>query len=128
MRKIITIAVVLVVAFVFMRSKGLGFGDLMELAKGEFEQSRSDTKALVSGEYSKRMARELREEAAKMPAAQYGEGIDAELNRELAAERKRMMEERARNVQKIGAEVLKGDVETLKRRAQQNARQAGGSP
>ena len=128
MRKIITIALVLVVGFIFMRSKGLSFSDLADLAKGDLTQAGSDTKALMSGEYSERMARQLREGAAKMPSAQSGEGIDAELNRELAAERKRMMEERAQNAQKIGAEVLKGDVETLKRQAQQNARQAGGSP
>ena len=129
MRKIIVAVVVFGVAIIVMRSYGLSFGDLMALADRELTRAGSDTKELMSGEYSERMARQLREEAARMPStrAPTGEGIDGELNRELAAERKRMLEERAQAAQKLGADVLKGDVETLKRQVEKQARQSGGS-
>jgi hypothetical protein len=39
-----------------------------------------------------------------------------------------MMEERAQQLEKVGAQVLKGDVEPLKRQVEENARRAGEAP
>lgn len=127
MRKIIVGAIVLGVAFTAMRMQGMGFSDLVAFATGEVKQARSDAKALTSGEYSDRIARKLRDEAAAQPSARGG-SYDSELNRELAADRKRMIEQRAESVQKLGAEMLRGDVETLKRQVRTQAREAGNSP
>ena len=57
----------------------------------------------------------------------YGSGIDGELNNELAAERKRMLEERAEVARQNTDRLLKGDVEVLKRSVRDNAQKAGGS-
>ncbi len=128
LRNFIVGAVVLGVAVVAMRTFGLSFSDLVGLAKEQVTKARTDTKALLSGEYTERVARKIRDEAANLPSARpkSGDDSDAELNRELAAERKRMLEERAQTVQKHVGELLRGDVETLKRQVDKQARQAGG--
>jgi len=123
--KIIVGAVVLVVAVVTMRMKGLSVSDLLQLAKEEIAHSQAETKAVMSGEYTERYARTLREEAAKLPSAPAAsnDGIDNELNRELAAERKRIMEQRAEAVQKLTSDMLHGDVDAMKRQVEKQARQ-----
>ena len=97
----------------------------LQLAKEEIAQSKAETKAVMSGEYTDRYARTLREEAAKMPStpAAADAGTDNELNRELAAERKRMMEQRAAAVQKLSTDMLSGDVEAMKRQVEKQGRQ-----
>lgn len=127
-RNLVVGAVVLGLAVVALRMFGLSFSDLVRLAKEEVTQARTDTKALMSGEYTESVARRIRDEAANRPSARAkpGDGLDSELNRELAADRKRMLEERARAVQEHSGEILRGDVETLKRQVDKRARQAGG--
>jgi hypothetical protein len=124
MRKIIVGAVVLAVAIVGMRMKGLSVNDLLQLANQEIAKSKSDTKALMSGEYSDRYARKIREEAANQAASRVaGDDIDSQLNRELAEERKRMLEQRAAAMQKLSKEMLSGDVESMKRQVERQGRQ-----
>ncbi len=127
-RKFIAGAIVLGLAVAAMRMSGLSVSDLVSLAKEQVTKARTDTKAMMSGDYTDRVAHKLRDEAAKLPAAgaKPGDDSDSELNRELAAERKRMLEERAQAVQKHAGELLRGDVETLKRQVDKQARQAGG--
>jgi hypothetical protein len=127
-KNIIIAAVVLGAAVTVMRVKGLSVGDVVRLAKEEIAQSQAETKAVMSGEYTERYARKLNEEAAKLPAANAGAGDsgDPEMNqmkRELAEERKRMLEQRAAAVQKVTGELLTGDVESLKRQVEKQARQ-----
>jgi hypothetical protein len=123
-RKIIVGAIVLSVAIVGMRAKGLSVNDLLQLAKEEIAQSQADTKALRSGEYTDRYARKIREEAANQAATRVvGDDIDSQLNRELAEERKRMLEQRAAAMQKLTTEMLSGDVESLKRQVEKQGRQ-----
>jgi hypothetical protein len=127
-RNLVVGAVVLGLAVVAMRMFGLSFSDLVRLAKEEVTQARTDTKALMSGEYTERVARKLRDEAANLTSAdpKPGDDLDSDLNRELAAERKRMLEERAQAVQEHAGEILRGDVETLKRQVGKRTREAGG--
>ena len=128
-RNLVVGAVVLGMAMAGMRMSGLSFSDLVRLAKEEVTKARTDTKALMSGEYTEKVARKLRDEAANLPAAsaKSGDSHDAELNRELTAARQRMLEERAQALQQHAGELLRGDVETLKRQVDKQARQAGGT-
>jgi hypothetical protein len=130
MQKIIVIAILLGAAFFAMQVYGLSAGDVIEMAKSQLHQAGSDSRALMSGEYSERMTREMREEAKKLSTSQSfsGDGYDAQLNRELAAERQRLMEQRADALNERGKLLIRGDVETLKRQATENVRQAGGAP
>jgi hypothetical protein len=125
--KRIAFAVVLVVAFLVMRVTGTGFGDLWQLAQGEFEQTRAEIREYRTGEYTDPLARQLRTEAARMSPAQTASGLDAELRDELQGERQRIMQEHARNAEKIGSQVLKGDTEVLKRQVRDNAQKSAGS-
>jgi hypothetical protein len=90
------------------------------------ERVLADTKSLVSGDQMERTKQRLRAEAAKIPAAGEGEQQKDELRDELQAERKRIMEEKANALEKYGGLAVKGDVESLKRQVEENARQAGG--
>ncbi len=128
-RNLVVGAVVLGMAVAGMRMSGLSFSDLVRLAKEEVTQARTDTKALMSGEYTESVARKISDEAANLPAARArpGDEHDSELNRELTAARQRMLEERAQALQKHAGELLRGDVETLKRQVDKQARQAGGA-
>jgi hypothetical protein len=124
--KIIVFAVVLGAAIMVMRAKGLSVGDVLQLAKEEIALSKSETKAVMSGEYTDRYAKKLSEEAAKLPEASANASPDAELNqmnRELAEERKRMLEQRAAAVQKVTGQILTGDVDSLKRQVEKQGRQ-----
>jgi len=67
--KIIVFAVVLGAAIMVMRAKGLSVGDVLQLAKEEIALSKSETKAVMSGEYTDRYAKKLSEEVAKLPEA-----------------------------------------------------------
>ena len=124
--KIIVFAVVLGAAIMVMRAKGLSVGDVLQLAKEEVALSKSETKAVMSGEYTDRYAKKLSEEAAKLPEASANASPDTELNqmnRELAEERKRMLEQRADAVQKVTGQILTGDVDSLKRQVEKQGRQ-----
>ena len=90
------------------------------------ERVMADTKELMSGDYKERTKQRLRAEAAKIPAAAEGGGQQDELHQELQAERKRIMEEKANALEKYGDQIVKGDVDSLKRQVEENARQAGG--
>ena len=131
--KVILFAVVLGAALMVMRAKGLSVGDVLQLAKEEIALSKAETKAVMSGEYTSRYAKKVSEEAAKLPEASANASPDAELNqmnRELAEERKRMLEQRAAAVQNATGQILTGDVASLKRQVEKQGRerQAGELP
>ena len=125
--KKLIIAGILLVAYMLMRVTGTSFEDLWHMAKGEFEQTRADIREFRTGEYAGNVSNQLRNEAARINTQQGGSGIDGDLNNELAAERKRMLEERADLAQKNADRMLKGDVEVLKRNVRDNAQKAAGS-
>jgi hypothetical protein len=86
----------------------------------------TDSKALVSGDYMEQTKQKLRAEAAKIPVDAEGGRQKDELHEELQAERRRIMEEKANTLEKYGSQIVKGDVESLKRQVEENARRAGG--
>ena len=112
-----------------LRMFGLTAAELGEIGAGKFRRAAVDAKAVMSGEYVQRTAERLRSEAAALPpmvpAAHDNE--DPRLQRDLMAERKRYLEERADFLQKNGVKIMKGDVETLKKQVEEQVRQAGGN-
>ena len=107
----------------------MSLADFASLARAKLGDAVADARALVSQEYADQYSRRLREEAAAVPpVAPMTDGKEAvEISREVQAERQRILEERADNLKKVGTELVKGDLETLKKQAEENARKAGGS-
>jgi hypothetical protein len=112
MFKIFKFAVVVLVVIAGMRM----FGVTPERLAAEAED-------LFRTDHVERTAQRLREEAAKLETAA-GPAANDELNRELLAERRRVMEEKAAILEKTGGHILSGDIEALKHDAEENARRA----
>jgi len=111
-----------------LRMFGMSLVDFAHLARAKVAEATADAKALMSRDVADKYARRLREEAAALPAvAPAAEGKDAvEISREVQAERRRILEERADNLQKIGTGLITGDLATIRKQAEENARRAGG--
>jgi hypothetical protein len=130
------VAIVFVGLIVVMRALGMDFQDLYAMARSRLASAASDTGALVRGEYSERTAERIRAEAveriraeaASIPAVAPGAGTDEELRRELAAERKPVLQEKADQAERVAGQMVRGDLDGLKRQVEQNARMAGGPP
>ena len=120
--KKLIIAAVLLLAYSVMRFTQTTFGDLWDMARGEFEQKRAETHEYRDSNFSDRVSKEMRDTAKNMPGAQTETptGVDGELNNELAVERKRMMDEGARVAEQNREKMMKGDAETLKKRERRN--------
>lgn len=115
----------LVIVLCAMRVTGIGAGDLWSMAAKKISAFGTDSKALASGEYQDRIAKSLRDEADKMKQPNVDAGDD-ELQRELTAARKKLLEDRAAELEKHSKNILHGDVDSLKRQVIENARNAGG--
>lgn len=128
-RRIVACAAALGIVAAFVATRGLSVRDVIDLATAKVARAVSDTRALLNGEMTERVARELRNEAAQIPGAAEAArgGLSTELERELAAERKRILEARAAALQQNADKLLEGDLEGLKRQVLENARQAGGT-
>ena len=111
-----------------LRMFGMSLGDFAHLARAKLAEAAADAKALTTRDVAERYGRQLREEAAAIPSvAPSAEGKDAvEISREVQAERRRILEERADNLQKIGTGLITGDLATIRKQAEENARRAGG--
>ena len=128
-RRIVGAVVVLGLAMAAMVHFRLGPSELVDRIVAKAAQAASDTRSLLSGRYANRIASKLRDEAAAIPApAAAAEGdYQAELNRDLAAERKRMLEERAQVLQQQAGQILSGDADKMRARVDKAARDAGGT-
>jgi hypothetical protein len=125
--KVYSAGIVIALVLAVLRVYGLSVADLARIGRARFAEASADAKAVLSGEYSNRYSRALREEAAKMPnQVPLTDNEDPRLGRDLAAERKRIVEERADYLQKHGVEILKGDTKLLKKQVEENVRRAGG--
>ena len=129
MTKVYAAGIVIALALAVLRVYGLSVADVARIARAKLAEASADAKAVMSGEYSNRYARKLREQAANMPTqVPFVDGNeDPRLGQDLAAERKRIIEERADYLQKHGVEILKGDTESLKKQVEENVRRAGGN-
>jgi hypothetical protein len=114
----------------------MDFQDVYAMARARLARAAADTASLATGKYSERTAQKLkaeaveriRAEAASMPAVVPGSGTDEELRRELATERKRVLQEKADQAERVAGQMVRGDLDGLKRQVEQNARLAGGPP
>jgi hypothetical protein len=127
--KVYAAGIVFAIMLASLRMFGISLVDFASLARAKIGEVAADARALVSQDYADQYSRRLREEAAAIPpVAPMTDGKEAiEISREVQAERQRILEERADNVKKVGTGLLKGDLETLKKQAEENARKAGGN-
>jgi hypothetical protein len=127
--KVYAAGIVFAIMLAILRMFGISLVDFASLARAKIGEVAADARALVSQDYADQYSRRLREEAAAIPpVAPMTDGKEAiEISREVQAERQRILEERADNVKKVGTGLLKGDLETLKKQAEENARKAGGN-
>jgi hypothetical protein len=127
--KVYAAGIVFAIMLAILRMFGISLVDFASLARAKIGEAAADARALVSQDYADQYSRRLREEAAAIPpVAPMTDGKEAiEISREVQAERQRILEERADNVKKVGTGLLKGDLETLKKQAEENARKAGGN-
>ena len=127
--KVYAAGIVIAIMLAILRMFGMSLADFASLARAKIGEAAADVRALVSQDYADPYSRRLREEAAAIPpVAPMTDGKEAiEISREVQAERQRILEERADNVKKVGTGLLKGDLETLKKQAEENARKAGGN-
>ncbi len=127
--KVYAAGIAFAIVLAILRMFGMSLADFASLARAKLGEAAADARALVSQEYADQYSRRLRDEAAAIPTvAPMTEGKEAiEISRDVQAERQRILEERADNLKKVGTGLLKGDLETLKKQAEDNARKAGGN-
>lgn len=111
-----------------LRLFGMSLADFAQAARAKVAEALADAKALTQRDVAEKYGQRLREEAATIPAvAPSTEGRESiEASREVQAERRRILEERADNLSKIGRGLVTGDLESIRRQAEENARRAGG--
>ncbi len=128
-RKVYIAGIALAIALAILRMYGLSVADLARLAREKVAEAVADAKALTTREYADRYARRLREEAASIPAdVPMMTGKESvEISRDIQAERKRILEERAEHLKWVGQGVLQGDLDSMKKQVEENARRAGGN-
>ena len=126
--KLYAAGIAVIVVLGVLRTYGLSVADVARLARANFSAAARDAKALMSRKYSDRYSQKLREEAANMPAQATltNDNEDPRLASDLAAERKRILEERAEYLEKNAVKILTGDKEALKKQVEEQVRQAGG--
>ena len=127
--KVYAAGIAFAIVLAILRMFGMSLADFAGLARAKLGEAAADAKALVSQEYADQYSRRLREEAAAIPSvAPMADGKETiEISREVQVERQRILEERADNLKNVGTGLLKGDLETLKKQAEENARKAGGN-
>lgn len=117
---------ILVVSIYVMRMAGIGPGDLWQAGEDRLKAFRDDSVRLTTGEYKAQVAERLRQEAAQIGPADQANDKRDEMRRELDEARRKMLEERAAAFEQQKANLLRGDVDSLRRQVEENARRAGG--
>ena len=128
-RRLYAAGIAFAVALAILRMFGMSLFDVAHIVRAKWAEAVADARAIAAKEYSGRYAQRLREEAARMPPeAPLPSGKESvEISREVQAERKRIMEERAEHLEMVGVGVLKGDLESVKKRVEENAQKAAGN-
>lgn len=126
--KVYAAGIAFAVVLAILRLNGMSLLDFARLARDKVGQAAADAKALVARDVADQYGQRLREEAAAIPdvAPQTAGKESVEASREVQAERRRILEERAENLKKVGTLLVTGDLETLQKQAEENARRAGG--
>jgi polyhydroxyalkanoate synthesis regulator phasin len=120
---------ILLGALVVLKVAGIGPGDLWAMASARINKAKDDSQALASGEYSARIANTYREEVAKAKASEPDRNLgedDKALQSELGEARQKLLDDRAAALEKHAGNILRGDLDTLKRQVAENAKNASG--
>lgn len=129
MKPIVKVTLFAAVGLVALKVLGVRPSDVYNLAMTGLNSAASDSKALVSGEYSKRIANQMKQEAQRQQnesSAPASEGdLSDELKRELAAERQRLLQAKAEALEQHGTIALQSDIEGLKRQVREQSQKAG---
>lgn len=112
------------VLLVVMQGAGIGPRDLWRGALRELDAFRQDSTAVINGDYTAKVSNAMREEGNRMNARAIQPHED-EMHRELRETRKQYMQDRANALEQQAGQMLKGDVNALKRQVVENARNAG---
>lgn len=127
--KPLKLAAILLGAVVALKLAGIGPGDLWAMASTRVAKARDDSRDLASGEYSARLATAYRDEVVRAKALEPDRNLgvdDQALQSELGEARQKLLEDRAAALEKHAGNILRGDVDTLKRQVAENAKNAGG--
>lgn len=120
---------IIVAAMIFgtMRLLGITTADLWQMASAELDQFFHDTRTLAATTEKATVSQTYRQAADLIPQADSNAvGDDAEMQRELHAARKKVLEDRAAALEKHTGEILRGDVDSLRRQVAENSKKAGG--
>lgn len=128
-RRLYAAGIAFAVALAVLRMFGMSLFDFAHLVRAKWAEAVADARATTAKEYAGRYAQRLREEAARMPpeAPLLSGKESVDISREVQAERKRIMEQRAEHLEMVGVGVLKGDLESVKKRVEENAQKAAGN-
>jgi hypothetical protein len=96
----------------------------LERFAGRLAQTAGDARALVSGDYSRRVAERLRAETAQIPVVPPGAEND-EYGRDLAEARRAALKARAEAVDQALSHVARGDAAAFHAQIERQAREAG---
>jgi hypothetical protein len=128
-RRVYAAGIAFAVALAVPRIFGMSLFDFAHLMRAKLADAAADARTVTAKEYARRYAQRLRAEAALIPAQEPllsgRESFDA--SREVQAERRRILEERADHLERVGEWLLKGDLESMKRQVDENARKAAGN-
>ena len=128
-RRVYAAGIAFAVALAVLRMFHMSLFDFANLMRAKLAEAAADARAVTAKEYAGRYAQRLREEAAlippDVPLVSGRESVDA--SREVQAERRRILEERADHLERVGEWLLKGDLESMKRQVDENARKAAGN-
>ena len=128
-RRLYAAGIAFAAVLAILRMFGMSLNDFAHLARQKFTEAAADARAATAKAYAGRYSQKLREEAARIP-------IDvplltgkesAEISRDIQRERQRILEERADHLEKVGEGLRKGDLGSLSKQVEENARKAAGN-
>jgi hypothetical protein len=127
-RNVYAAGIVIAIALGILRYHGMSVLDFARLARAKVAEAAQDLRERTSRDYADRYSRKLREEAAAIPTRiQDVDGKESiDITGDIQAERKRILQERADHLEKVGAGLLKGDLGSLQKQVEENARRAAG--
>lgn len=128
-RRLYAAGIAFAAVLAILRLFGMSLFDFAHLARQKFAEAAADARAATAKAYAGRYSQKLREEAAAIPIdVPLMTGKDPiEISREIQRERQRILVERADHLEKVGAGLLKGDLGSLEKQVEENARKAAGN-
>ena len=129
-RRLYAAGIAFAVGLAVLRMFGMSLFDFADRVRQTFAEAGAGARAATAKEYAGRYSRKLREEAAAIPIdVPLMTGKESiEISRDVQRERQRILNERAEHLEAVGAGLLKGDLGSLEKQVEENARKAAGNP